>query len=46
MNLIERLQGYQETIAVLRNTEEQGSYEFTLLGCHLLGVKKAIDIVK
>lgn len=46
MTLINKLNEHKETIAVLRDTEKQGSHEFTFLGHHLLGFKTAIDIVK
>ena len=46
MTLIEKLNEHKETIAVLRGTEEQGSYEFIFLGHHLLGFQTAINIVK
>ena len=46
MTLIDKLNEYKETVAVLRGTEEQGSRVFTFLGHHLLGLQTAIDIVK
>ena len=45
MTLIDKLNKYKETIAVLRGTEEQGSHVFTFLGHHLLGFQTAIDII-
>ena len=45
MTLIDKLNEHKETIAILKGTEKQGSYEFTFLGHHLLGFQTAIDIV-
>ena len=46
MTLIDKMNEYKETIAVLRGTEEQGSHVFTFLGHYLNGLQDAIDIVK